>query len=224
VPYRKTVLVKDEIYHIFNRGIAKMPIYSTSSDFIRFLDLIAYYRFANTPISFSHMKKLPREIRDEIINALQTEGNIHVEILAFCLMDNHFHFLIKQRTENGIAKFISNIQNGYAKYYNFKKERSGPLFQPMFKSVRIETDEQLLHVSRYIHLNPSTGYLVFEKDLHNYPWFSLGCYIENNIQYGFVSTEIISGLMKNKNSYREFVFDQIAYQRELAKIKHLIME
>lgn len=201
-----------------------MPIFSSKATFLRFIEVVEYYQFANTPVSFSDYKKLRVEQREEIFQYLQKENNLHIEILAFCLMDNHYHFLIKQLTENGITTWMSNVQIAYARYFNIKSNRSGPLFQPQFKAVRIETDEQLLHVSRYIHLNPSTGYLVDIDDLPSYHWSSLSCYIEHSCSFSFVKTDLILGMMKKKQTYRDFVFDQANYQRELAKIKHLLLE
>lgn len=223
MPYRQIPLVFDEIYHVFNRGVARLPIYSHKSNFSRFLELIDYYRFDKTPTSFSNLKKLPVDERSRILQYIRNENQPHVEILTFCLMDNHYHFILKQKTQNGIVKFISNLQNSYAKYFNTKSERSGPLFQPMFKAVRIVTDEQLLHVSRYIHLNPSTGYLVKINDLENYPWSSLQDYL-GNIEHHFVDITLINGLIGNKKKYREFIYNQAEYQRKLADIKHLILE
>lgn len=222
MPYRKSPIVTTEIYHVFNRAVAGIPIFSSTKDFLRFVDLINYYRFKDTPVSFSQFKQIEKTQRDEIFSRLVKGNNSQVEILIFCLMDNHFHFLLKQKVDLGIVKFISNLQNGYAKYFNIKTNRNGPLFQPMFKAVRVVTEEQLLHVSRYIHLNPSTGYLVEIKDLENYQWSSLSSYIGEG-KYPFINNEMIQGLI-SKKKYRKFVFDQADYQRELAKIKHLALE
>ena len=224
MPRRTTLLIKDEVYHIFNRGIAKMPIFSTPQTYARLIELIEYYQFANTPVSYSHFKQLPYEQRDDILQYLKQENDIHIEIIAFCLMDNHFHFLVKQISSNGIAIWISNIQNAYARYFNKTQARSGPLFQPQFKAVRVLSDEQLLHVSRYIHLNPSTGYLVTIDALADYHWSSISCYTEKSNKFSFVHPNLILGLMGKKTSYLDFVLDQADYQRELAKIKHLILE
>lgn len=140
-------------------------------------------------------------------------------------MPNHFHFLLKQVAPDGLKTFISNVQNAYAKYYNISNERSGPLFQSVFKAVRIETDEQLLHVSRYIHLNPSTNYLVEINNLASYPWSSFRCYLSKDSSiYDFVNTKEILAYFKGKDKYNDFVFDQAAYQRELERVKHLILE
>lgn len=223
MPYRKTILAPGEIYHIFNRGIAGQTIFNSDTHFRRFLELINYYRFANTPVSYSRLKEASIYDKQRIFENLRKGNQLHVEILAFCLMDNHFHFLLKQVTSRGIAKFISNLQNGYAKYFNLRIERTGPLFQPMFKSVRITTDEQLLHVSRYIHLNPSTGYLVEIDNLENYPWSSLADYLSDS-EHQFITTSMILELINSREKYKEFVFDQAGYQRKLADIKHLTLE
>ncbi|MBI2196717.1 transposase [Candidatus Daviesbacteria bacterium] len=187
-----------------------------------------YYRFADTPVSFSHFMKVPFEERNLILDKLKKQNNLQVEILVFCLMPNHFHLLLKQITEKGITNFISNVQNGYAKYINIKEDRAGPLFQSAFKGVRIETDEQLLHVSRYIHLNPSTGYLVGIEKLIEYPWSSLPDYLESaNKKFAFVSPDLILSFFGSRGSrgkYKEFVLNQAEYQRKLANIKHLVLE
>lgn len=225
MPYRKTVLATGEIYHTFNRGVAGLPIFHSASNYSRSIELINYCRFANTPTSFSQLMKLPAEERKLILDSLTKENNLQVEILAFCLMPNHFHLLLKQITEKGITSFMSNTQNGYAKYFNIKEGRGGPLFQSAFKAVRIETDEQLLHVLRYIHLNPSTGYVVEIEKLTEYPWSSLPDYLENiNQRFAFVNPKVILNFFKNREKYKEFVFNQAEYQRELANIKHLTLE
>ncbi|MBA3723495.1 MAG: transposase [Candidatus Levybacteria bacterium] len=157
-------------------------------------------------------------------DAIQQENNHHVEILAFCLMPNHFHFLIKQTSPDGITKFMRHLQDSYTKYFNITSNRVGPLYQSAFKAVRIESDEQLLHVSRYIHINPTTSYLVSIEKLHAYTWSSLPMYIGTELSYPFIATETIDAFFKSKDAYREFVYDQIDYQRELSKIKHLLLE
>ena len=87
-------------------------------------------------------------------------------------MPNHFHLLIKQNIDRDYD-ILSNLQNGYTKYFNTKYSRDGHLFQGPFKAVKIDSEEQLLHVSRYIHLNPySSGMLNNITDLDNYEWAS----------------------------------------------------
>lgn len=147
-----------------------------------------------------------------------------VSILGFCLMPNHFHFLLQQKETNGIPRFISNVQNSYAKYLNTKTKRTGSLFQAMFKAVRLETDEQLLHVLRYIHLNPLTSYVIKSfADLEEYPWSSYYDYTGKH-QRSFVTADQVLVSFKSKNSFRTFTFDQLEYQRKLDQINHLLLD
>lgn len=225
MPYRKTVFAENQFYHILNRGVAGSPIFLTLKDYSRFLELIDYYRHIYSTLSFSSLKKLPNEEKEKVWRKLENDMALHIEIIAFCLMKNHFHILLKQTGENGITTFMKNLQNSYAKYFNIKNSRMGPLFQSMFKAVMIETDEQLLHVSRYIHLNPSTGYLVGIKDLPKYPWSSLPIYLgEIPSTSKFINSVIVLESFKTREEYRRFVFDRAEYQRELDKIKHFTLE
>lgn len=218
--YRKLVFADGEYYHIFNRGIARAPIFKFSKDYLRFLNLLNYYLY-NPKLSYSHYSRLDQKTKAQLLSNLQ-KSDPTVDILAFCLMENHFHLLVKQNQENGIKTLLSTIQNSYAKYFNKRHNRSGSLFQSMFKAVRIEDDEQLLHVSRYIHLNPVTAYIVEAKNILSYRWSSLTNYIDEAI-FPFIKNGVVLGLI-GKNKYKDFVLDQINYQRELDKIKHLCLE
>src|SRR3989344_7388440 len=170
MPRRKEPLVTDEIYHVFNRGIDKRPTFTDRREFSRAAEALRFYQLLNPPMKLSLFLKL-RPDRN-------VDQKHLVEVLAFCFMPNHFHFLLRQTYDNGISKFISNFLNSYTKYFNTKHERTGPLFLGQFKAVRLEADEQLLHVSRYIHLNPYTSYVVKEiKDLGDYEWSSFRDYL-----------------------------------------------
>lgn len=139
-------------------------------------------------------------------------------------MPNHVHFLIKEIKENGITTFMRKFQNSYAKYFNIKTKRNGSLFQSMFKAVRILTEEQLLHVNRYIHLNPVTALMLKNiEELSDYPWSSYPDYLEKR-SLGIISTEEVFSFFKSKDKFVKFTKDQIDYQRKLDKIKHLLLE
>lgn len=225
MPIRNIIFAPNEIYHVFNRGVAHLPIFHSVNHYLRFLQILDYYRFANTPVSFSQFMKVPLETRQQIMENLQKENNLLVEIIVFCLMPNHFHLLLKQVPEKGIITFMGNIQNSYVKYLNIKQGRVGPLFQSAFRAKRIETDEQLLHVSRYIHLNPSTSFIVEIDKLTEYLWSSLPFYFDSDSSnYNFISSQLVLEFFKKSNSYKEFIFNQAEYQRSLAFVKHLTLE
>ncbi len=221
--YRKTILANDEVYHIFNRGVAKQPIFTTSQDYLRATNLLDYYRFSKPQFCFSHFSRLPQTKKELIWEKLQTNDKTLVDIISYCFMPNHFHLLLKQLTENGISLFMANFQNAYARFFNSKNHRVGPLFQSVFKAVRIEDNNQLLHVNRYMHLNPVSSYLVEKEELPVYPWSSYPQYIGKTSK-SFVKSDLVLDQFRNIEAYKKFVLDQADYQRQLASIKHLVLE
>lgn len=147
-----------------------------------------------------------------------------VDIFSYCLMPNHYHLLIKEIRESGLRKLIGNLQNSYAKYFNTKKKRNGSLFQEMFKIVMVENDEQFIHVSRYIHLNPLTSYIISkQEDLENYTWSSFPIYlgIKNSC---FLDTNFLLNYYSNKEKLKSFTLDQVDYQRKIHDLEYLAIE
>jgi len=220
MPYRKIFFANNEIYHVLNRGVAQQPIFLTNSNYQKFLAIIDYYRY-NLFLRFSHYSRMTEKEKNNFIK--KSDPKPIVDILAFCLMPNHFHLLLKQLQEKGIQIFMRKVQNSYVKYFNLKNNRIGPLFQSPFKAIRIEKDEQLVHISRYIHLNPSSSNLVKIKDLEKYFWFSLPEYLGRR-EIRFIHPEFILNFFKTKKRYKEFIFDQASYQKELQNIKYLCLE
>jgi putative transposase len=116
--------------------------------------------------------KDPQQIIAEI-NRTKRFDQSAIEILAYVHMPNHFHFILKQITDNGITNFMHRIGTGYSKYFNERHQISGSLYQGKFQAKRVSTDEQLIHLFRYIHLNPLSAGLIRKQKLIEYPWSSL---------------------------------------------------
>ena len=150
-------------------------------------------------------------------------GGKKVHIISYCLMPNHFHLLIKQKREKGIPQFLSEFENAYTRYFNLAVSRSGVLFQSTFKAVFVESNEQLLHLSRYIHLNPATASLVKIDKLNEYPWSSYNAYI-SELNDNLLNKEEVRGVVAQIANYKAFVYDNAAYTKELKQIQHLTME
>ena len=218
---RKEILVKGEIYHIFNKSIGNLEILVTKRDLQRAFDLINYYRIPQD-VKYSKFKTLSKEVRENYIFNLKNKIPL-VEIYAFALMPNHYHVLLKQIQDNGISFFVSNFQNGFAKFFNKKYERLGGLFIRPFKSKIISTDEIFLHVSRYIHLNPATSHLSDYESIKIDPRTSYPYYLEKK-QGDMINTKLILTLEGSKERYEKFVMNQIDYQRRLHLIKNQIFE
>ncbi len=223
MPIRFLPFATGQFYHVYNRGVARQPVFLTKRDYDRFLLTISYYRFTKLPFKLSHLLQLKEKDREYVLtHEINTKEKL-VEHVAFVLMPNHFHLLLKQDANSGISVFLSKTLNSYTKYFNTKRKRVGPLFQGAFKAVRIESDEQLLHLSRYIHLNPLVSYVVRERDFLSYPWSSLRTYLGKEERL-FIEKNIILQHFSSPNAYLQFVMDQADYGKKLEEIKHVCLE
>ncbi len=212
MPSRIFPFVNGHFYHIYNRGVEKRTIFEKSWDYSRLIKTMTYYQLLGPK---------PRLSKFLIGSLIKPDPSKKiVDIICYCLMPNHFHFLIKQLKDGGITEFVSKLSNSYTKYYNVKYKRVGPLLQGEFKAVLIESDEQLIHVSRYIHLNPIASLMV--KDLNDYEWSSYKGYINN--YKDICNKEEIMGLFKDSSSYQKFCLDQVEYAQTLELIKHQLLE
>lgn len=220
---RKLVFANEEIYHVYNRGVEKRPTFTNKWELDRALLTLDYYRFASLPIKLSKFLILPYSEQTQLLESIKKDNEKLVEIICFCLMPNHFHFMLKQKVDIGISIFISNFTNSYTKYFNTKNERVGPLFQGIFKAVRIESEEQLIHVSRYIRLNPVSSFLIEPEELENYWWSSYPEYLGMSNK-NITDKELVLNIFASVEEYKQFVLDQVDYARELEKIKHLSLE
>jgi len=145
-------------YHIYNRGVEKRKIFQDEQDFAVFLSYLKTY------LEFKDINSLRQQLIDQQISWSKKRNILtslalnnfygEIQLLAYCLMSNHFHLLIRQKSATAIDSFMQSFSIRYAMYFNKKNKRVGPLFQGKYKAVSVTTDEQLLHLSRYIHLNP----------------------------------------------------------------------
>jgi len=213
--YRYDEFAPGEIYHVFTRGVAQKDIFLADTDRQRFLELLAYYLPQETPVSFSTAVKLKRKL-----SIKTNSGEGFVDVICYCLMDNHVHALLLENTAGGISTYMRRVLNAYARYFNLKQHRSGPLFLHPFKAVLVNADEQLLHTSRYIHLNPYAAGMI--NDPFAYPWSSLAEYItprENTRCH----TSLLRSMME-QTEYADFVTDQADYLASLADNNHLLID
>lgn len=213
MPGRITPLATGEIYHVYNRGSDKRDIFTQYRDFKRFNQTFHYYQFQGPKPKFSNFTK------SKIETLIPTLGNKLVEILCYCLMPNHFHFTLKQLEDNGIPIFVSQLSNSYTKYFNTKHPRVGPLLQGAYKAVLVESDAQLIHLSRYIHINPVVSGIV--KHPEDYSWSS---YLEYLYKPSICETDLVLGQFPSAEEYKKFAEAQIDYGTTLEIIKHQIVD
>lgn len=214
MPRRRTLFVNGEIYHVFNHSIAGIPIFKGSRENDLFFEAMKFYLQPKPPTRFSIYRKNRQSF------PINLEQKI-VTIINYCLMPNHFHLILKQEKDNGIKQFIQRVSNSFAHYFSTKYKRRGHVFEDKFKAVHIETEEQLLHLSRYIHLNPVTSYLVEKPE--DYPYSSYKIYLSQESSDIIDPTSILNNF-SSKEAYHKFVLAQKDYQRSLNEIKHLVFE
>lgn len=210
---REEPLVTGEYYHVFNRGVAKQPTFVSKRDFNQAMLCKDYYQHSKPPIKLRRYKELTETEKIKVRLKMEFSEKL-VEIVCFVFMPNHYHFLLRQITDEGISKFMSLFGNSYTKYFNKANNRVGPIFQGVFKSVPIESEQQLLHLSRYIHLNPYTAFMVSKTELGSYPWSSYPKFIKKPFAF----------YRNNKYSYQDFVLNHADYARELKIIEHLCID
>jgi REP element-mobilizing transposase RayT len=180
-------------YHIIQRGIERRKIFTSDSDKERFLN---------------YLEELYSRYR--------------IIVHTFCLMDNHYHLLI-ETPEGNLAKAMHTLNTSYTTYFNKRKNRNGHLFQGRYKSILVEADAYLHHLSRYIHLNPIRAHLV--RDPEKYKWSSCRYFLSRDKSPEWLKTGFILGCFDRKMSrakklYRDFLTAEI--EQEALDVKDIV--
>jgi len=163
---RKETILTGEYYHVYNRGVDKRNIFNNKSDLSRFVECVSEFNTIDGIGSLTNLRKTPKESK-----ALSEPL---VAVVTYCFNPNHFHFILKQLVDGGIAKFMQKLQGGYTYYFNVRNTRTGSLFQGTFKSHLISNDNYFRKMLGYVNNNnevhdipKSKTSLVFSSD-HEY--------------------------------------------------------
>lgn len=174
----------DSYYHVYARGNSRHRIFLDEQDYIAFLKLLERYlspEEAKNPFGVSYPNFYNR-----------------VDLLAYCIMPNHFHLLVYQRQPKDLTALMQSIMTSYSRYFNARYKRSGPLFESRFRASLITDDAYLEHITRYIHLNP--------KHWRDYEYSSLPYYLQRD-EVSWVRPERILSLFDSPAAYETFVAD-----------------
>jgi putative transposase len=144
---RQIQIAPEEFYHLYNRGVEKRKIFLCRADYERF-EALLYLANQSEPVDLKYQGRSFVEMCE--VRA----GESLVEVVAYCLMPNHFHLLVRERVEGGIAKFMQKVTTGYTMYFNKRNERSGALFEGTYKARHVSDDRYFRYLISYIHLNP----------------------------------------------------------------------
>ena len=203
---------ENEHYHVFGRGVNKEKIFVDDQDKARFIFLITHFQ---SPIKIynvswytdSFLKKGTFGIKEEKVDEVLKKRN--TKLIAFVLMSNHFHLLIQNLEDGILSVYMHRILTAYSKYFNAKYKRKGHVFEGPFRAVHIKNNEQLLHLSSYIHKNPRE-IRGWENSYEKYPHSSYQDYIGLNRWGNLLSTEIVLKQFKDQLKYRDFVITSTA--------------
>lgn len=224
---RKEKFLIGEYYHIYSRTIFNIPEFKNKDNANK---LAQTFLLANSTKSGQAFDYLRNNINTSLKDALKISqsGEKLTEVLCYAIMPDHYHLLMKEIKEKGITDFIRKCNTSIAKYINTKTERRGPLFESRFKSKQVDSNDYLLHLSVYIHLNPldfldskdwrknkTKDWKNAMEKILNYPWSSIKHFISNpsstpdfdeDIYSNIISgTEIITGQFNGKNDYEIFL-------------------
>lgn len=223
---RKTPFVVGEFYHIYNRGVDKRIIFSDEHDINRFMQSMDVFNVLE-PIGSIYEKTFA----DKRFGSLASKSEKLVNFIAYCLNPNHYHFILEPLVDRGIEKFMQRLGTGDTKYFNNKYKRSGALFQGKFKSIHIDSNEYLLHLSAYVNLNwrvhklgGSTAKLVHSRS-------SWGEYVGDKTgdgRKGFCEKGIILEQFRNRAEYKKFAEDSLQdileRRHELDNLEDFLLE
>lgn len=197
-----------EIYHIYNRGTDKRDIFIDDWDYKRFLKSLLFFNNKNA-VDLRVLKELNTKVPPP-----EPEERL-VSVLAYCLMPNHYHLLVREKEKNGITRFMRKLGTGYTMYFNARHERNGVLYQGQFKSVCIDKDSYLRYIPHYIHLNPLDLVMSWREGsvdsakakafLSSYAWSSYDYYITEKDD-PLLDVDFIKELYKSKE-YQNDLFE-----------------
>jgi putative transposase len=231
---RKTIFVLDEYYHVFSRTILNIPEFRNYEHANRLIKTFLLANSTNSTNAFNYLRDCRNPAFEEALK-IARKGKKLVDILCYAVMSDHYHFLLKELKEKGITEFIRKSNISISKYINIKNSRKGPLFESRFKSKHVDSNEYLLHLSLYIHLNPldiiqgkewrEHGLKDWEnakRNLLDYPWSSLRHFLSKEAVDPMISgEEIILDQFNSKGDYEKFLKNWSL--EDLEEIKNIII-
>lgn len=215
---RKETFCPGQYYHIYSRTALKVNNFEDNGNAKKLAQAFFVANSTKSTQAFDYIRKNINPSLKKIKEIVES-GEKLVNIVCYSIMPNHYHLLLEEIRENGVTEFVRKCNTSIAKYVNIKTGRKGSLFESKFKSKLVNSNEYLLHLSLYIHLNPldflSSKEWRFSKvknwetersKLVNYPWSSVNFFLGEQYPNDIVSgTEIILSQFKNKKEYEMFL-------------------
>lgn len=216
---KKPFFAKQEFYHIYNRGVDKRAIFMDSDDLYRFLKSMNDFNVQD-PIGSIYENSF------KLGSSTPKLGKL-VNFVAYCLNQNHYHFILEPLVDDGIQKFMHKLSTGYTNYFNEKYKRSGSLFQGRYKATHINSNEYLLHLSVYVNLNFKIHKGLNKEWMKNLPISSFTEYI-GKLKKSFCAKDIVLGQFDSIKEYKNFceeILPEILKKKEEEReLKYMLLE
>lgn len=232
-------IVAGNIYHVVSRGVDKRQIYMEDKNYFRFIHDLFEFNDTEPASNLDYLFKRKFQSMDFASPNIEKEGKkprkLLVEILAFALLPNHYHLLLRPLSNDGLVKFMRKLNIGYAKYFNEKFNRTGALFEGRYRLVPVIDESHFTYLPYYIHLNPldlifpewRTDQVVNAKKamefLETYRWSSHLDYLGKNNFPSITQREFLTGILGEPAKYRENMGDWLK-DVNLSDASEILME
>lgn len=229
---RKQKIVSGGIYHVYNRGVEKRLLFVDDQDYKRFTRNLGIFNDIKPVLNSGRESKI--NTGEKEIKSIKQKKPL-VDILAFCLMPNHYHLLLKQKEDNGISKFMNKVGVGYANYFNLKYNRVGSLFQGTFKVVLVNNESQFLYIPYYIHLNPLDLKIPNWREnginktkiaiefLNSYKWSSHRDYAGKSSFVNILNKDVLNEFFINDENYQK-EFKSFISDFDFSDVENLLID
>ena len=187
---RKILFLPGHYYHVYNRGVHQNNIFRNDGDF-KFL-----------------LKYVKREAE-----------RLSITIIAYCLMSNHYHFLLRQDADAEVSEFMQAVFNIYTKAFNTKYKLSGTLFEGPYKAIHVDKDSYLLQLCRYIHRNPLDAGIVVKPEQWIYSNYSEFIGKRNGT---LVDREFVAANFGSAENYEDFVLNYTPPEKTQNELRHYL--
>jgi len=214
---RKIKFIEGDFYHIYNRGVDKRSIFERTEDIARFLKIIEELNTFE-PLGGIHVIS---SLKKDLIRGSASTNKKLVEFVAYCLNQNHYHFILRPLVDGGVQKFMHRVSTGYTMYFNEKHKRTGSLFQGRYKAVHVETNEYLLHLSAYVNLNDRVHKGLNRVWMKKFPYSSFAQYEKEGSAGVKCNTKIILEQFRSRKEYIKYtekVLPQMLKRKEQEKL------
>jgi len=208
---RNKLFAAGAAYHIYNRGVNKLPIFFTKKDYVTYITFLQDYLMPrDVRIKEASKRYAGRHLNKRLTRLVNVpDFSKEIELLSYCLMPNHIHLVLIQKEAHDMTRLMRCLHTSYARYFNQRYQRVGNIFQDIYKAGLLRRNRSIVRAARYVHRNP----IPICQDIKTYLWSSFRYHTKQK-HLGWIHTERLERIFEKSsfrtsyNSYTDFVEDQ----------------